>query len=81
MKIPVKVMERSQQKVTAKNPTLQTTLQQPSKTLELACSLIEQLGDKDTTLAKVLSKLVNDFEFDRIEDWIAKTSKNNFLKS
>ena len=48
---------------------------------ELAFSLIEQLGDKDTTLAKVLSKLVNDFEFDRIEDWIAKTSKNNFLKS
>ncbi len=42
---------------------------------ELAFSLIEQLEAKDTTLAKVLSKLVNDFEFDRIEDWIAQSSK------
>jgi signal transduction histidine kinase/CheY-like chemotaxis protein len=42
---------------------------------ELTFSLIEQLEPKDTTLAKVLSKLVNDFEFDRIEDWIAQTSK------
>jgi signal transduction histidine kinase/CheY-like chemotaxis protein len=42
---------------------------------ELAFSLIEQLEAKDTTLAKILSKLVNDFEFDRIEDWIAQSSK------
>jgi CheY-like chemotaxis protein len=42
---------------------------------ELAFSLIEQLEAKNTTLAKVLSKLVNDFEFDRIEDWIAQASK------
>ncbi|AFZ20020.1 ATP-binding response regulator [Allocoleopsis franciscana] len=39
---------------------------------ELAFSLIEQLEAKDTTLAKVLSKLVSDFEFDRIEGWIAQ---------
>ncbi|MBD2017411.1 response regulator [Microcoleus sp. FACHB-53] len=42
---------------------------------ELAFSLIEQLEAKDTTLAKILSNLVNDFEFDRIEDWIAQSSK------
>lgn len=41
---------------------------------EWALSLIEQLEAKDTTLAKVLSKLVNDFEFDRIEGWIDQRS-------
>ncbi|HEY9667688.1 MAG TPA: ATP-binding protein [Coleofasciculaceae cyanobacterium] len=41
---------------------------------ELAFSLIAQIESNYTTLAKTLSKLVNDFEFDTIESWIANNS-------
>lgn len=41
---------------------------------ELAFSLIAQIEANYTALAKVLSKLVNDFEFHTIESWIANKS-------
>jgi signal transduction histidine kinase/CheY-like chemotaxis protein len=41
---------------------------------ELAFNLIQQIEANHATLAKALSKLVDDFEFEKIESWIAKNT-------